>query len=184
MNYEIRIERDIDPINPRTQFDNLGTMLCWHKQYHLGDEGHPYQETTKNCDSWDEVGEVIHEHEDICVLLPLYLYDHSGITISTRPFSCQWDSGQIGFIYVTKERVRSSYGVKRISGALRTIVEACLKAEVEEYDKYLRGDVWGYEIVNEDDEVVDSCWGFYDEAYCRKTAGEAFDWLKQNEEAA
>ena len=30
------------------------------------------------------------------LMLPLYLYDHSGITMNTTGFSCPWDSGQVG----------------------------------------------------------------------------------------
>jgi len=38
------------------------------------------------------------------IMLPLYLYDHSGITMSTGKFSCPWDSGQVGWIYCTIEK--------------------------------------------------------------------------------
>jgi len=37
------------------------------------------------------------------VILPLYLYDHGGITMSTGAFSCPWDSGQVGWIYAPKK---------------------------------------------------------------------------------
>ena len=37
--------------------------------------------------------------------LPLYLYDHGGITMSTNPFSCPWDDGgQVGWIYASKQK--------------------------------------------------------------------------------
>ena len=32
----IEIEQDPDPMNPRTEYDNLGTMICCHKRYNLG----------------------------------------------------------------------------------------------------------------------------------------------------
>lgn len=44
------------------------------------------------------------------IILPLYLYDHGGITISTRPFSCPWDSGQVGYIYASKDKFRKETG--------------------------------------------------------------------------
>jgi len=40
----------------------------------------------------------------------LYLYDHSGITMSTSPFSCPWDSGQVGFAYVDRATVEREWG--------------------------------------------------------------------------
>lgn len=36
-------------------------------------------------------------------ILPLYLYDHSGITMSTTSFNDRWDSGQVGYIYASRE---------------------------------------------------------------------------------
>ena len=61
------------------------------------------------------LGAVKHElHEDEEVETKeksvLYLYDHSGITMSTGSFCDSWDSGQVGFIYVTKEDIEKEYG--------------------------------------------------------------------------
>ena len=40
--------------------------------------------------------------KDKVFYLPLYLYDHSGITMSTGSFCDSWDSGQVGFISVNE----------------------------------------------------------------------------------
>ena len=29
---------DNEPLNPRTDYDNFGRMVCWHNRYNLGDE--------------------------------------------------------------------------------------------------------------------------------------------------
>lgn len=76
------------------------------------------------------------------VILPLYLYDHSGLTISTTPFSCQWDSGQVGFIYADKAKARETCGRDLSDDELAGI----LRDEVKTYDQYQTGDVWGFEI--------------------------------------
>jgi len=34
------VVRDDDPLNPRTHFDNVGHMACWHRKYGLGDKDH------------------------------------------------------------------------------------------------------------------------------------------------
>ncbi|MHC4372249.1 MAG: hypothetical protein ACYSW8_31990, partial [Planctomycetota bacterium] len=35
----VRIVADADPCNPRTDWDgHAGRMLCWHRDYNLGDE--------------------------------------------------------------------------------------------------------------------------------------------------
>jgi hypothetical protein len=36
----------------------------------------------------------------------------------------------------------------------------CLKQEIKTYDDYLVGNVYGYTITDEEDEMLDSCGGF------------------------
>ena len=113
--------------NPRED-DNLGTMICFHNRYSLGDKHEMKIEDAIKLERSDDV-----------VSLELYLYDHSGITIATTSFSCPWDSGKVGFIYVTKERIRQEYGGKRVGKGTVKLVREVLEAEVREYDKYITG---------------------------------------------
>ena len=174
-NYRIKIFNDESPESPRTSMDNLGKMICFHRRYNLGDK-HDYDHN--DYSGWDEQRTAIEKNENTCVILPLYLYDHSGITISTSPFSCRWDSGQIGWIFVSKEKVRKEYGVKRITKEVIEKVTKVLEGEVETYDQYLRGDIYGYEIVevtkcelgHEHETFKDSCWGFYGQEVCVEEA--------------
>ena len=163
--FELEIEQDSSPDSPRT-WDNLGTMVCFHKRYNLGDKT-DYR--SSDYDSWDELKQGIIENEGEVVILPLFLYDHSGITISTTPFSCNWDSGQVGFIFVSKHKIKKE-------GIDETKVLDYLKGEVETYDQYLTGDVWGYRIYevetcsmgHEHKTLVNSCWGFFGEEYAEQ----------------
>ncbi|WP_018878708.1 hypothetical protein [Thioalkalivibrio sp. ALE28] len=98
------------------------------------------------------------------IMVPLYLYDHSGVTMSTRPFSCPWDSGQVGWIYVTREDARRAFGWKRLSPRREARIRSILEAEVATYDQYLQGEVYGY-VVYENGVEVDSCWGFFSDAF-------------------
>lgn len=91
---------------------------------------------------------------DIALILPLYLYDHSGITMSHGSFNDRWDSGQVGWHYITKKVVQDVWG-----GDLEK-AKACLEAELKTYDHYLRGNVWGYTIETRSGEHIASCWGF------------------------
>jgi hypothetical protein len=117
---------------------------------------------------------------NVCIL-PVFMYDHSGITISTGPFSCPWDSGQVGIIYVTKETCEKQQ--IKFEDA-----ENILKGEIKVLDQYLTGDVWGYTIYSTEDEEFanqivtheddlpddrnheDSCCGFFGYEYCKDTA--------------
>jgi hypothetical protein len=189
--YTVTVSRDHNPQNPRTEWDNLGRMVCWHNRYNLGDN-HGFEtpdvfmHVLSGLYPEEATEDLTKEQRERCyavvsdraILLPLYLYDHSGITMKTAPFSDQWDSGQVGYIYITKEDVRKEFSVSRISPKLAKRVVAILKAEVETNDHYLTDNVYGYRIVknvSENEIEIDSCWGFYGnpcsgiEAYIRES---------------
>jgi hypothetical protein len=97
---------------------------------------------------------------------PLYLYDHSGITISTGAFSCPWDSGQVGFAFVTFNTIRKEQSCKAVTEKHKAWAARMIDSETETYDKYLTGDVYGYisEVAtawDSDGEDLDSCRGYY-----------------------
>lgn len=155
----VKIFSDSDPESPR-EWDNLGTMVCFHRRYNLGDKNE--FKTPTELQEFLEETKAIH--------LPLYLYDHSGLTMNTTGFSCPWDSGQVGIIFVTPENIRKEFGKKRITAKLREKVKEILLAEVKTFDEYLRGDVYGY-VVEKDGNHLDSCWGFYGGIdYCKEQA--------------
>jgi hypothetical protein len=177
-NYQIEIIHDEHPSNPRTEWDNLGTMVCFHRRYTLGDIGHGYRSSDFN--SWDELKQLIIKQVKPAVILPIYMYDHSGITISTQPFGCRFDSGQIGFIYIGKLKVMKEYNVKRISRKLKDRLTEYLKGEVEYYDNYLTGETYGYKITK-DGEEIDSCWGYYGYEDVKNVANEQLMYYKSKE---
>lgn len=154
---KLKLVHDSSPDSPRN-WDNLGTMICFHRRYDLGDK-HSY--SSDDYSSWEEMKQAIIKEENPAVILPLYMYDHSGISISTSPFSCRWDSGQIGFILVSKKKALEEFGGKIVTAKLKERIEKILEGEVETYTQYVEGDVYGFQIVDEDDNIIDSCYGFY-----------------------
>ena len=93
--------------------------------------------------------------EDKFIFKPLYLYDHSGITMNTKPFSCIWDSGQVGFIY-------AEVGIDNLT---KEELDKVLESEVKEYDEYISGEVYYIEVIDEKGEVVDSLNGILGYSY-------------------
>ena len=167
--------------------------------YNLLAKKSPPQTLSDEIALWDRADSLLLEKcqnlfDRYYLSLPLYLYDHSGVTMSCAAFICPWDSGQVGIIYVSKERLRQEYSSKLITPKIREKALAVLRAEVEEYDRFLTGDCWGYEIYEMDDDpdmteagyendgyCVDSCWGFLGDEWAEQAAQEAMDYYVQKD---
>ena len=168
----IQIVQDLEPENPR-DWDNFGTMVCWHQKYTLGDK--------------QKKGITVKETEELLmdgghIYLPLYLFDHSGLCMRTTPFSCPWDSGQVGWIYASKETAINEFGDPEsdgeklvISPEVMVLAVARLKKEVETYSAFLQGQVYGYHAIRkvkcptcgyERKDSLSSCYGYYDYNAC------------------
>ena len=152
-NCKIRIEYDDVCESPR-EWDNVGTMVCFHKRYNLGDGDCGLNPT--DFEDFDDLHEFLVRRYDAAVILPLYLYDHGGISMSTGSFACRWDSGQVGFIYASHETIRKEYGDGPDS---LERAKKYLRGEVEVYDRYLTGQVFRFTVEGPD--CNDSSWGYY-----------------------
>jgi len=227
-NYTLKIVHDEDAQSPR-EWDNLGKMVCWHRNYNFGDN-HNFSEpidfirdladsvTTieliryvregsakglrfqKNDDDqtislmsyWDfskkwyeeysaplplsesdsylrnkildnmEIDDLRHLAEQRNLIYPLFLYDHSVQSISMQSFigrahHADWDSMQVGFVYVSHADVAKEYGDASPENIERA--RKLLNAETETYDSYMRGECYGFQLFKDGVEQ-DSCWGF------------------------
>jgi len=172
-NFKLKIyQEDQFEFNPR-EFQNYATMICAHGRYVLGD----IQRNSKrgvleeaasivlNIDDVEELKDdsILDLLKKKCYVLDLFLHDHSGITISSGRFSCKFDSGQIGIMFIEKNKVENEKEAIEI-----------MNSEIDIYDLYIKGEVYGFElyetfpaiekdgkIYETDDELIDSCFGFY-----------------------
>lgn len=163
--YTIEIYHDEDASNPR-EHDNLGTIATWHKRHKMGDV-QPSEDPPEYLASLAK-GEIV---------LPVYMYEHSGIALSTGAFSDPWDSGQLGYIHVSRERMYKDWQTTRITKKLRETVLGVLRSEIEEYGKYVNGECYGYVLKDVDGETVDSCWGYIGYEYVQQEAKSQADWF-------
>lgn len=167
---------DTDGESPR-DWDNLSTLIAggWKVQ-HLADQNakselldairssKQYNDNMERDYDLSHVPTLVDLADKLGLLatrLPLYAYIHSGETIATTPFDCRWDSGQYGEAFVTKEKARSEFGVKRISKKMVEKLNSIIESEVATLDQYLQNDVYGFTVFNDDGEITDSCGGFY-----------------------
>lgn len=149
--YQLKVFRDEFAESPREFDGNLGKMVCWHRKYNLGDK-HEFDDPQEFQES--------EEYKKAFVILPIYLYDHSGITMSTVDFGDRWDSGQVGYIYATPEQIKELLGVEPTE-AMKTQIEEQLIDEVNTYDQYLQGDCFRFEIQDGAGNEVDGAGGFF-----------------------
>jgi hypothetical protein len=119
----------------------------------LVDHGHSVDSANKFIDKRIEA-----RAEDIilanCVMLPVFMYEHSGVALNTGGFGCPWDSGQVGYIYLENCDIRTEFNGDREAA------ERALEMEVAFYGEYVNGDCYGYVVEDDNGEVVDSCCGF------------------------
>lgn len=106
--------------------------------------------------------------EEKVFILPVWMYEHSGISLSagvrSYPYNDPWDSGCLGYAYVWRDVIEANFGHV---DDWKAKAEEIIQSEIETYSSYLNGDCWGYELYSRDDaseeweETDESCWGFY-----------------------
>ena len=77
------VYQDTDCEGPR-DWDNIGTLKTWHNRYNWSDKDAPNIDA-EDFAAWAKENRVI-------VSLPVFLYDHSGLSMSCGSFGDPWDS--------------------------------------------------------------------------------------------
>lgn len=157
LNAKVIITQDENMENPRTAWDNLGKCIFFGKHNHLGDN---HNINADDYNGFDQMANAL-KRKGASIILPVYMYSHSGQTIKTTPFSCPWDSGQLGFIVAYAEDLRKEYSVKRVTKKIIETATSVLEAEIEILDQHIGGDVWQFKAVNTVTNESDYCGGFY-----------------------
>jgi len=139
-------------------------MLCGHNHYILGDI------QTKDCyNSWIEELNAHVKNINKTIYLPLRLYDHGGLRMDIG-VSGGWDFGQVGWIYAEYDKIKEWFNLKKNEHLPLNKVEEILRTEVDEYDKYLSGDIYSFTLYEKtcckecghiEEKLIDSCGGFY-----------------------
>lgn len=136
----------------------IGTFLFYHNKYSLGDEV-PTKYDENNFDSWGEMEYMLSKDPKVKAFKRVYMYDHSGIALSTSEFGCRWDSGTLGYTVAFQSNIQECLGWKRVSAKRKEKLLEYLENEINTYDTIVQGDVYGY-ILYEDGEITDQCGGF------------------------
>ena len=151
--YNIEIVPDTDAQSPQEYADSDAFLVAWHRQFFVQPPGinQPMGAAPWRASHW-------------VYLIEAYI--HSGITLARA--GCgnfpdrRWDVvNPVGFIALSKTEWKTSRSARAQSFVDSLIVS---------WNQYLSGDVWGYTIRDGQAVVMDSCWGFYGQDYCRQEA--------------
>jgi hypothetical protein len=178
--FRLRVEYDEDAMSPRAACSTTGTLLTWHRRYDWSDRCDLRRDTLPDTlcrmaddvqPGWDadeqserDLMSVIDAHY---LLMRVYMYEHSGICLSTRPFYDPWDSGVLGIIFVNKHDWVRENGCARWTDETEATARKQLEAEVQLMEDYISGRVYGVTVqsntVDEwgNDPNEEGCWGFY-----------------------
>jgi hypothetical protein len=160
--------------------ENLGTFYTWQSRYNspdkhsfsepsdfLRDLAYDFMDKTDNLHNRTDES-LMRLIERNAIILPVFKYEHGGVVYKTSRFSCQWDSGQVGWVYVTKEAIRKNWGTKLVTPKYREMARQALISEVACYSEWANGQVFRFVLeqktANEDETVdltvIDSQSGF------------------------
>lgn len=199
--------------DPRYRDANAAHMVCWHRNYKLGDEM-PSESPSEwrerlACSLDDSLEERLERMADAiyndipyrghrlharsvreeidkvldreCVFLSVSMLDHSGLTLYEGRGSHWsdpggWDSGQIGWMYMTRADILREFGGERLTRGKREQALRLMRAELSDYASYVSGDIYSMLVYEKTPEMfcdefaedlaelnlntVDSCCGF------------------------
>jgi len=135
---------DMDAEDPRSEQHNLGTLIGWKPaELTIGDPQISLEYTTAA-----EALADLERTEKPRLIFPVFYSSHGpqcrlNMGEGTDPDSLKRSAG---VVFVTAEKIRDEFAMKRISAVtLRKATEA-LKAEIAEYSAYLTGATYGYTI--------------------------------------
>lgn len=158
------------PSDPREEWENATTLaMPGHRRYELGDKD--ARQRYAWCETIDELADALHD-DGYVTLVPIYLYDHSGLAIRAGAGFGEidpqgWDSGIVGFGAMSADQWNASMGaIWRGDPAQGEKMREIIIGEIETYGQYLSGDV--YSVVIEHaatGEILDSCGGFHGYEY-------------------
>ena len=150
--YKIDIEQNEDAQSPDEWGNDDAFVVYDHSYFYVKREGF---DPTEIFDHTNNNGKMFYDGYHV---FPLYAYIHGGVALSVGDHNfpdARWDVSMKGFVLVKKTKGWTWRKDKAFKVA---------ESITEEWNQYLRGDVYGYKVTSEDDEfddVIESCWGFY-----------------------
>jgi len=139
--FVIETSIDEDPLDPRED-EPVSMIFGETRRMQFSDAEVARNISTKDCADWAAVHAKIKEIYKPCVCYDLYALIHSGVWLSMGSFNDPWDSGQVGFIFTTKERIKNLLGWTKLTKQRISELEKIFKKELDNYTAYINGSVY------------------------------------------
>ena len=167
--FSYRILYDACDSNPREK-DNVGLIALYPN---------PYINSEINMNDFPNSNEIV-------VMFPLYFFAEDGVKFSLSfdfPINDERYTTNAGFVVVTRKQIEKIYGKLNIDQILMKEITKRVYKEIEEYNAYLNGECWGYQVFGTDYGSVElvaqgNGYNSYDEA--EKEALKQVDYLIKN----
>lgn len=100
---------------------------------------------------------------------PISIYDHSGVSMwlgdTAGHVDAQWDCSTIGFAYIEKSKAEKEWSCSDHFKTWQEWADYEMVAEMEIYNEYIKDNCYGWSVKDENDDVIDSCGGYYGTDY-------------------
>ena len=180
----LKIVYDADASNPLANADTLYHLYTWSRKYE-SIQSNPYRTLEEFVDTYlgegamgryrdksvklglNSVGfakvlcEQLSQRKGI-LAFPILSYDHGNIHYYLGDKLDSWDGRVSGFAWVEKFKVYQEFGVSKISSKLVEHLKSHIISDLEFYNKYVRGDSYGFELYDSNGKFMDSCYGLYE----------------------
>jgi len=169
--------------SPRLDF-RVGNILSYHRRYRFTDNdliGTALDIAENVLDIYGMDDEKVEDYLRIeykaQYVFPLYMYDHGQIDLSLGEYNCRFDSGKVGYFYITE-----SADLDTTEMSLEEI-KSMVEAELDEYVKWINGETYAYRI--EEIKECSHCGGceygepYYNSCYEAESLEDAMDEAKK-----
>lgn len=159
---------------------NLGYFITIDRDYRSPDKNKQIEfivkDTGENANNVTEHMDMIKENiendtnEKVLAIYPVTKYEHSSVSYSLGT-SNGFDCSNNGF-YIITDKTQKEFGTPR------KLFEDVIKSELSIYTQWANGEVYRFELFNENGENVDGCGGFYSIEDIKENLSE--EWADEN----
>ena len=136
---------------------NVATILTWERDYDSPDENNDtFEEFAEKhgvnvSKKWDLDSVMEAMRKEGYYVIPVYALHHGVSHYSIDDFNDPWDSGVAGIAFCKKQK-----GLPDNDEYLRMIIDQ----EIKEYDAWVNGEIYGIDLLGQDETVLDESVGY------------------------